>query len=359
MKKFNKFLLLLSAAALLASCSDNTSDPVASGSDNGTEVRSVIPSLGIIDAAAASTRAVADYAVNSDLDPTSNMTDRTDWLLDVHIYDGSSIYTYGEATLEWDAGNEVWITVTGDSLFFPNYSQQIVEAELYPTTWPDSVNVDQSTDDLLLLQDLLVQNGTQRINPAHTINIEMRHGNSMLDFMLLDIEESDIEEVVVIADDKTYLPYRTADTEIMEYLVILPVGTYTPQIRVKTYQGAVYYRELDISGTVINTCYCVKLRGLPLLLSTITVSNWVYGEAIEGTYSIVTSYPTFRGIPNATVTLHYDNDETQTLTFNSEGEVTAQPAGRTIVQIDYNGTEIIPAPYIVLRGMIIDLSVYL
>lgn len=325
---------------------------------NGTvEVKNITASLGAMDEDL-STRAVGDYAVNSALDPTSAMADRTDWQLDVHIYNGNTVYPYGNATMEWDSANK-WVPIAGDSLFFPNYTQQIVEAELYPVSWPDSVAVDQSSDNLLFLQDLLVQNGIQRKNPAHTINIEMRHGNSMLDFMLLEINEADIDEVVVIADNKTYLPYRTTEMDKMEYLVILPVGTSNPQIRITTLKGAVYYRQLDITATEINRCYCVKLRGLELLLSTITVSNWVYGEAIEGTYSIVTSYPTFRGLPNVTIVLHYDNGIIQELTFNSEAEVTAKPGGRTIVQIDYDGREIPLDPYYVIRNMAVDLTSYL
>lgn len=303
------------------------------------------------------TRAVGDFRVNRAGDPTNTLTTRTGWTLHVHIFDDVTPYDDGEGYFTWTGTDMIWETT--DDVYFPNYLKQGVEAELYPgADWNVPVETDQSTADNLLEQDILEQDADDAfvVNPAHIPELHLRHARSMLDFILVDIDESQLASVTVIDGATVYQPYRVDASDFVEYMVILPLNVTNPKVRVVTNEGADYTREITIASTEANKCYCVKLRGLELLLSTITVSSWQYGEGIGANYSTVASYPTFRGIPNATVTIYYNNGLDQTITFNDRGEYTAKPYGRTIVNLLYNGQMIDLTIPLVLSSMIIDLT---
>lgn len=313
-----------------------------------------------------STRAGAGFAVNTSLDPTyvatQYITNRPGWLLDVQIYKGGTSYgSYGKATCDWNATLSRWVPRT--VIHFPNYTRQAVSARLYPDGWT-AITADQGDASKILSQDVMVQNGTTTVTvyPAHIPTIPMKHANSMLNFRIADADFDDIEQLTVVAGGVVYTPYHVAGATGIEYMVILPVGTVNPQIKLKTKLGARYTETINISGTQINTCYCATLQGIQLLLSSITVNNWVYGEAIAAEYTTVTSYPTFRGPGNETYTVMYDNNIYQEFEFNSRGEVTVKPWGRTITWIgrsetDPNGLTLDPP--IVIRSMVIDLEPFI
>lgn len=229
----------------------------------------------------------------------------------------------------------------------------------YPAAKDAPVAADQSEVGNFRLQDILEQNGTNYVvNPAHIIqNVQVRHKRSMLDIILREVDYSQIASVEIVADNVTYQPHKIENTGSFtntEFLLILPVGVKNPQIRVTTLEGARYVETLEIT-TATNVCFCVNLLGLELQLGNVTVSDWTYGRALSGNYSVVTSYPTFKGPANTSATVTYRNGITQTLTFNSRGEATTKPAGRTIMQV--NSTVLNPP--IVLRSMMIDLTPYL
>jgi len=362
MKLYNIYLLSISAL-LFAACSENeqaddTDFPAEELQLGGVQVN--MASRETPDEAA--TRAISDFVVNTENDPTSIMDTRsTDWKLDVQIFNGSQAYQYGIATCTWNSTTSTW-DPPQNTLYFPNYSRQSVKATLYPTGWNNTISLNQKTSDAILKQDILSQNGSNSItvNPAHIPTISMRHAHSMLNFILENVEIAQISEVNVHVGNDIYQPYKVENTGKIEYLVILPVGISNPEIRLTTVEGANYIVEVEIASTEVNTCYCIKLQGIELLLSSVTVTNWAYGEALAGQYSSVASYPTFRGPANTSVTLHYLNGLTQTITFNDRGESTPKPLGRTIIQIDPStGDPIYPDPPLILNTMYVDLNPYL
>ncbi len=312
--------------------------------------------------ASASTRADGDnYVVNTDADPTSPDMPfgRENWLLDVQIYDGNTPYQYGSATLHYAAADYRWETLSSDSIFFPNYLTQQISCRLYDTGFTEIVKDQRdSTGDILFAQDVLAQNGDSTLNvlPSHTPVIYVRHAHSMFDFRLMNVDETRISSVSLEVDGNVYYPYDTQQT-VPEYLLIVPVGSSGPLIRVVTTDGAQYEQTVEMEETTrINICYCFTLNGLELTLSPITVVDWVTGEALYAQYTAVTAYPTFYGPAGVTCTLFFDNDLSQEITFNDRGEATVKPVGRTIIRLEVNGKANVLDPPVVLTHMIIDLT---
>lgn len=356
MKKEIKILFLLAAATVLTACGKD---------EDRTETTELIRLDGIeaamgdiTTAGEITTRSVDDFAVNTNYDPTHSVDFRTTWHFDLKIYKGNGVFTdYGEGSLTWNAASSRW-EPQGD-IFFPNYTKQKITVDMYPATLETEVAANQSLEADLRLQDFLEQNGDNYVvNPAHIItNVQVHHKRSMLDIILREVEDSQIANIEVVAGGVTYQPFQIPIAGAFtknEYLLILPTGVTNPVVRVTTEEGARYTKILEIT-TATNVCYCVNLLGLELELGNVTISDWTYGRALSGNYSVVTSYPTFKGPAGTTATITYRNGQTQTLTFNSRGEATTKPAGRTIVAV--NGEDL-DTP-IVLRSMMIDLTPYL
>lgn len=231
-----------------------------------------------------------------------------------------------------------------------------VDAVLYPDTPTAEIAVDQSTLTTFLNQDILIQGVvTYPLTPAHIPTIQLRHQNSMIDFMLVDVNQADIasDGIKVTASGKTYTPYKVGTSN--EYLLILPVGTAYPRVEITTVQGARYATTVNIASTVINNCYCIKLIGVELSLSSVNVIDWTYGNALAGQYTTPASYPTFRGPANTSATLYFNNGLSETITFSDRGETTVKPAGRIIIQIN---DLTLPTP-LILDEMYVDLNPYL
>ena len=354
MKKYRNILVLFSAAALINGCSkENTHEP-----DEMVRVEGVEISIGEMSASGEDiSRSVDDFAVNTANDPTHTMTTRTGWNFDLQIYKGTSAFTpYGTASMQWS--NNQWVSTVNTVPFFPNYTRQRITVDIYPGAKNATVATDQTDAAKLLTQDLLTLNDPNyRINPAHILaNVPVHHKNSMIDFILHEVNESQIASLTVVVGNQTYQPYKITAPGFTksEYLLILPVGISNPEIHLTTKEGARYVEQIEIT-TAENVCFCLNLLGLELQLGGITVSNWTYGQALSGEYNVVTTYPTFKGPANASVNVLYDNGLTQVLSFNSRGEFTTKPAGRTILQL--NG-RVLTNP-IVLRSMMIDLNPYL
>jgi len=308
------------------------------------------------------TKAIGDFAVNTSKDPTLAMNTRlADWKLDVQIYKGSQPYQYGKATCSWNTTDSRW-EPDGGNLYFPNYSHQSVSAKLYPPLWNNVIGLNQQTADSLLYQDVLIQNGTSTVTvrPAHEFTIQMKHAHSMLDFILENVDESQIDSVTIQVGDNIYEPYKVTGVTRNEYLVILPVGTANPEIHLKTVEGARYTVQVEITSTAVNNCYCIKLDGIELILTSVTVTNWVYGEALSGEYTTIASYPTFRGPASTSITVFYLNGLSQVLTFNERGESTPKPLGRTILSMQLSSGETIELdPPLILNTMYVDLNPYI
>ncbi len=362
MKTYKKIFALFMSAAIFISCSENDSlneealpspDLLLKGVEVKMASRETPNEPG--------TKAINDFVVNKAADPTSVITTRTDWELDVQIYKGSQIYQYGSATLIWNSTNSRWQDPT-DSLYFPNYTRQAVSATLHPEGWNNIISLEQRTDSALLVQDVLIQNGTStiEIRPAHIPTIQMRHAHSMLDFILDDVNLNEITEINVHIGNDVYQPYPVTGTTNPEYLVIIPVGVQNPVIHLTTVQGANYEVQVDIQSTQVNTCYCIKLEGIELKLSSVTVSNWAYGEAIAGQYTTIASYPTFRGPASTSYTVYFVNGLSQVITFNDRGESTPKPLGRSIIRIQTpSGENIDLDTPLILNTMYVDLNPYL
>lgn len=215
----------------------------------------------------------------------------------------------------------------------------------------------------------------------------MKHANSMLDFIVSDITDDQIKTVTVTIGDNKISPYKPykISTSPVEYLLIVPITTAAtaasdnPIIEITTNNGSVYKQQIHLIGATngdnvisnytVNTCYCFTLRGLELLLSPITVTDWATGEAVAGDYIAVTAYPTFRGTPNNTYYVYYDNclkdddgnPKMQKIIFNSRGECTLKPDGRIITHIGTTPTltsskALDEADKLLLSGMIVDLN---
>lgn len=347
---------LLFAFGLTISCSESSS---VTDEEIGPELKGVSAEMATMETSAEITQsAISDFVVNKDnLDPTKSTAGRTAWLLDVQIYKGSTPYQYGAATCTWNSTDQTWDPPVS-TVYFPNYTRQLVSAKLYPSGWTGTIKLDQSLEADLIAQDILTQNGntTVTVYPAHIPTIPMRHGNSMIDFILTNVDETHIADIKVYVGGSGYTPHKIATTGKLEYLVILPVGAQNPQIRLTTTGGAQYIQPIGVASTQANVCYCINLRGINLLLSSFIVTDWTYGQALSGEYSTITSYPTFKGDPNTSATIYFLNGSSQTLNFNSRGEATVKPLGRTIIRIVAGTKDFAPNPPIVLRSMLIDLK---
>ncbi len=395
MKQYTHIISMALAAFLLSACSK--SDALPDGEERGPQVTELKAILGNIDAGE-TTRATGNspYSVNTDADPTETaMESRTGWKMDVQIYYGNDPYTDGgSATYTYSSSTDSkWETTS--TLCFPNYTKQKITATLHPENWTASTEfvTNQSNTDKtdILKQDILVENNSATtFNPAKTITIPMKHANSMLDFIVKDITSDQIKTVKVTIGSTDYTPYQIK-TSPVEYLLIVPTTNSAtnattdsnPIIEITTKKGSIYKQKIQLIGAknggqnitnyTTNTCYCFTLRGLELLLSPITVTDWSTGEAIASDYIAVTAYPTFRGTPNTTYYLYYDNclkekddngivkAKLQKITFNSRGECTIKPDGRIITHIFKDATATpddnnkLTTP-IVLDQMIIDLT---
>lgn len=376
MKAYNYILLLSALPLLLGSCSKDTPENPDGEKIAVTEIETTLGSRDGSSTAGNKTKAtLSDYAVNTDYDPTfhtsvnGSLTARggNGWKLDVQILKSGVTYTPGHGIFSLSGGN--WIvdaSSPNNPPFFPNYTRQNVNATLYPTGWTSgtAIATNQGATDgsALLAQDILVQN-PGAVFPAHKPKVTLRHANSMVDVMLTNVTRNQIQNVVVIANNVTYTPYEiTTRAGYIEFLAIIPTGVTNPQIQVTTQDGAVYTETLALTRpTQINTCYCAKLTGLELLLSSVTVIDWTIGKALEGEYSAITSEPAFRGTPGLSVIITYFNGLTQELTFNTQGEAVAKPLGRRITNIEIvsTGQQIPINPALVLNSMVIDLNPYL
>lgn len=385
MKQYTNIINIALAAFLLTACSK--SDALPEGEERGPQVAELQTSLGNINVGE-TTRATTTYSVNTNDDPTKTaMESRSEWEMDVQIYKGEDAYTDGgKATYTYNSTK--WET-SATTLYFPNYTKQKIKATLHPKNWTSSTQfiVDQSNDNKsdILKQDILIENNfATPLNPAKTIKIPMKHANSMLDFIVTDITNDQINTVKVTIGGTEYTPYKIK-TDPVEYLLIVPVTTSAttdtnPIIEITTTNGSIYKQQIQLIGAkngnekitdyTVNTCYCFTLRGLELLLSPITVTDWSTGEAVAGDYIAVTAYPTFRGTPNTTYYVYYDNclknengsAKIQVIKFNSRGECTLKPDGRIITHIfKDNAADKIPTDTnklitpITLGAMVIDL----
>lgn len=367
MKRYNYFILLLTAVGMMTACSEEQAiNPVS----ERKEITALSAEMGDMEVGGSlDTRAIPGFAVNTSEDPTTNITNRTTgWTLFVSVFDaqaGNSLYNQSSCT--WNG--TTW--VPDNILYFPNYLRQQVEATLYPNGWTTGTTIefDQQNADVLLQQDILMQQGSPRttVRPAHIPAIPMEHMYSMLDFVIHDADpgQIDLQSIRVHVGNDIYIPYRTTNSSVLEYLVILPLGVIDPKVTLSTVDGLHYVEEIEISqvhpvGTQRNTCYCANLYGVELLLSTVTVSNWLYGPALSGQYTTIASNPTFHGPVDGEVTLIYDNGLEQTIFFNRWGEATIRPLGQTIVQLRRSDNTVVNLnPHIVLRSMYIDLDPYL
>ncbi|MCD8080700.1 MAG: hypothetical protein LUF04_09935 [Bacteroides sp.] len=347
----------------MGACSENEQTASPQDAQENVRVDGITARLYGRDASAStSTRADGDdYVVNKNADPTSPDMPfgREKWLLDVQIYDGNDPYQYGSATMHYVAADYRWETLVSDSIFFPNYLTQQVACQLYDPAFTEIVKDQRdATGEILFAQDVLIQNGdsTVRVVPSHAPVIYVKHAHSMFDFRLMNVDKTRISSISLEVDGDVYYPYDTQQT-VPEYLVIVPVGSSEPLIKVVTTDGAQYEQTVEMEGnTEVNMCYCFTLHGLELTLSPITVVDWVTGEALYAQYTAVTAYPTFYGPAGVTCTLFFDNGLSQEITFNDRGEATVKPAGRTIIRLVVNGKENVLSPPVVLTNMIIDLT---
>ncbi|MCC8152743.1 MAG: hypothetical protein LIP01_00100 [Tannerellaceae bacterium] len=210
------------------------------------------------------TRAISDYAVNSSDDPTASLTGRETWTLHVEIYKGNAVYQYGVSDFTVGSSITTWEPET--PVYFPNYSTQRATLSLYPVSATEPIGPNQSAADgsALLQQDILVQNGSPTVNivPAHIPHAQLRHAHSMLDFRLENVNDEDIFSVTVLINGIEYIPYQVADGNYPEYMLIIPVGTANPVVRVYTQGG-----ELITSRPLLNK--------LPIqLLTPVTVLHF-------------------------------------------------------------------------------------
>lgn len=351
MKRIILYLYLFAVTCMVISCSHDENQEVP----EYVKIDGFMVGIGERATAEPSTRATSDFAVNKSIDPTfdnTRLTGTGGWELNVNILNKNNQQTEdGSAQCAYTGG--VWIPQK--DLYFPSYHSPQVQARLAPPGWTD-IALDQSSNTNFLLQDILVEaSSPYTIRPSHTPEITLRHAHTMLDFILQGVDFSQIASVEVTAGGNTYNPYRVQGTSNIEYMVILPVNTSNPVVHITTTGGARYQETINISPMLRNNCYCAKLTGVELILSSVTVIDWVYGTALEGQYTTITTYPTFRGNAGVSVTLYYDNGLEQTFTFNANGENTIKPVGRTIIRV--NDTTL-PDP-MVLDAMYIDLRGYL
>jgi len=366
MKRYIFAIITFASLFIWSSCSSEENEEVATDEQ---QVIGFIAEINDMDInSTVQTRAAGDFSVNTNLDPTT-ASRTTGWELNILIYNRQiNTNVYNQAICEWGGSN--WKPVT--PIYLPNYLRQNVEASLYPAGWTSATPIvlNQSDPQVLLAQDILVQSGypsKATITPAHIPSVPMQHQFAMLDFILNEVDSTQIDKssIKVIVGNDIYTPYRVANTTDMEYLVILPLDVINPKVTLTTIGGIKYIEEIKITsihpnGTRSNFCYCANLQGVELSLSSVTVADWEYGTAIAGQYTTIASNPTFTGPVGDEVTLVFDNGEQQTIYFNRWGEATIKPAGRTIIQlIKSDGTPITLNPAIVLNDMYIDLTSYL
>lgn len=280
------------------------------------------------------------------------------WKLDTKLYIGANPYAPGTATFNYNTATSWMPSAT---VYFPNYTTTTGDFKLYPTSPTAPVETDQSTADKLLNQDILSTTGASVV-PAHIISVSLKHAQSLLDFTFDRLPQGAVTVTVTCAGS-TYTPYNVPGTT--QYLLILPsLTTVTnPTVVVTTALGAIYQQQVKIIGSVspgvpsalaVNARYIFRLLGLELGLSPVSVVDWVSGGMLAGDYVGVTAYPTFRGPANTTCTLTFDTGLTQDLAFNSQGECTLKPLGRTITQVTVGANSCVASQ--LLDAMIIDLN---
>lgn len=328
---------------------------------------------------------VSGYSINSSVDPTKTAPElRTNWKLDFKLF-----YQSSGVTTEYLAGSflggiydsatdkKYWRPVpTGgtDKWYFPNYFHPTANLLIYPdpagVAYPAAVELDQSTSAALMAQDILFKNN-EPVQIAHnmiyatsgssTRSISVNHQRSMLDFIVSDVVHADIASVTVVVGTgvtaKEYTPFQVKKTGTttgnQEYLLILPETTSTaPVVKIKTMDNSAagaspitYLFTVGTTAFASNRCYYFTLQGNQVAFSPVTVTDWTTGQPVSGEYIAVTAYPTFKGTPNTTIYLYYDNKLTesngaggtrpklQAVTFNNEGECTFKPDGRVITHI--------------------------
>ncbi len=355
MKRINHYLYAFFMVYALVSCTDGDGNNAIV--EDEIRIETISARLGDRETTTPDTRAITDFVVNTPADPTldnTRLTGSGNWLLEVNLLNKDNQVTpAGTAQCTYNTGESAWVPQT--DLYFASYHSPHVTARLAPSGWT-TIALDQRLSNDFLLQDILVEEATSyTIAPAHKPVITLRHGHSMLNFMLFDVDMNQISSVTVQAGGNIYQPYPVPGTTNPEFLVILPVGTANPVVNINTAGGARYQETIGIPSMQINNCYCAKLTGVELILSSVTVIDWTYGTALEGQYTTQTTYPTFRGIAGQTVTLYYDNDLQQTFVFNDRGENTVKPSGRTIVRV--NDTTL--SSPLILDEMYVDLRPYL
>lgn len=278
------------------------------------------------------------------------------WKLDVQIYKSGSPYLTSNTYL-YNSSNR-WIPTPGITTYFPNYFSQQCEFTLYSVSPNADIVKDQTIADDMLLQDKLYIKTAMA--PAHILNPTLKHANSMLDFTFEKVP-FDIGSITVKLGSDIYTPYRVPLTS--HYLLIIPPTTNVdPVVILNTVAGAQYQQTVDIIQNVnlgnrqktdVNNRYIFTLIGYDLTLSPISILDWVSGGMVAGEYVAQTAYPTFRGPANTSCSLVFDNGLTQQLNFDSEGEITIRPNGRTITTINGNSYSV------TLSQMIIDLTPYI
>lgn len=363
MKRIN-YILLPALALLFAAtaCSEKEEIPTT---EERTPIEGIIPmmeGMASSSAEASSTRGtLPDFSVNKSADPTKkSLADRgtTGWKMDLTLYNGSS--SYAEGSFAGASYNNSKWEAPADK-YFPNYKKPQAEVLLYPTTWTPStstIDIDQSSDALLLAQDVLAK-AKGAIEVAHTPTITLNHKHSMLDFVIKDVA-GDVT-VTVELGSTSYTPYEVsaAGAASLEYMLILPEDTQTnPVITIVTNgddnQATITYRQtinITANGTTSlgsNNCYCFTLQGAELKISPVTVLNWATGKSLPGEYIAVTAYPTFKaeGYANQTFYFYYDNklkengkEKLQEIKFNENAECTIKPDGRILTHI-YKDSEV-------------------
>lgn len=363
MKRIN-YILLPALALLFAAtaCSEKEEIPTTEEKTPIEGIHPMMEGMASSSAEASSTRGtLPDFSVNKSADPTKkSLADRgtTGWKMDLTLYNGGSSYAEGSFTGA-SYSNSKWEVPAGK--YFPNYKKPQAEVLLYPTTWTPStstIDIDQSSDALLLAQDVLAK-AKGAIEVAHTPTITLNHKHSMLDFVIKDVA-GDVT-VTVELGSTPYTPYKVsaAGAASLEYMLILPEDTQTnPVIKIVTNgddnQATITYRQtinITANGTTSlgsNNCYCFTLQGAELKISPVTVLNWATGKSLPGEYIAVTAYPTFKaeGYANKTFYFYYDNKlkennqaKLQEIKFNENAECTIKPDGRILTHI-YKDSEV-------------------
>lgn len=378
MMKHNICITIVSLCFPLVFSGCNETDHISESGD-AAKIEGIVLSLNNSETGVnTATRAVVggiNYVVNTASDPTSksSSTGNIDsrgtlgWKLDLALYNGNVTTAYDKGSFTGGeyvivGSDKYWKPLTDK--YYPNYKKPWAELYLYPNTVNATTDFDQSSAAKLLNQDILYKSKGQISSIAHITTIPLNHKRAMLDFIIKDVLFNDIQSVTVLSGSDIYTPYNVKITETptgsgigtLEYLLILPEGTTNnPTVKVVTKPNSItgassitYTQNIGLisSGTLGgNNCYCFALQGNLLSLSPITIVDWTTGEPVTGEYVAVTAYPTFKGVPNETWYLYYDNKliepdglggtqpKLQAMTFNDKGECTVKPDGRVITHI--------------------------